>query len=312
MSGELGTVAVLGGSGFLGSHTADALSDAGYHVRIFDTRESPWRRPDQEMIVGDIRDGAGVARAVEGCQAVYHFAGMADIGDCAGSPVRTAEVNVLGTVTALEACRAAGVSRFLFASTVYVYSGHGAFYRASKQAAEAFIHTYAQEHGLEYTILRYGTLYGRRADHRNRIHALLNEALTTGKVRYPGSGKAIREFIHVRDAAALSVKTLAPAYANRHLVLTGMEKMSIEQLLLMIREISGNRVDVAWANEEPPGHYHLTPYSFMPEVGYKLVPDDYVDLGQGLLDTMTAILETNPDLETMRIDPGPPAVWTRP
>jgi UDP-glucose 4-epimerase len=299
------TIAVLGGAGFLGSHTADALSDAGYKVRIFDLTPSPWLRGDQDMVVGDLRDGDSLAKAVAGCHAVYHFAGIADIGECARDPMRTAEINLCGTINAMQACVAAGVKRFLFASTVYVYSGHGAFYRASKQAAEGFIQTFWQEYGLEYSILRYGTLYGRRADPRNRIYNLIREALTTGKILYPGSGKAVREFIHVRDAARLSVKVLDAEYANRHLVLTGLEKLSVEELLLMIKEIMSDRIDVDWANEEPPGHYRLTPYSFMPEVGHKMVPSDYVDLGQGLLDTMTEMVENDPTLDRMRIDAGP-------
>lgn len=90
-------ITVFGGSGFLGSHTADALSDAGYRVRIFDRVESPWVRPDQEMIVGDLLDRDAVFDAINGSNAVYHFAGIADIGDAAEDPYRTAEINVLVT-----------------------------------------------------------------------------------------------------------------------------------------------------------------------------------------------------------------------
>lgn len=300
------TVAVLGGSGFLGSHTADALSEAGYAVRVFDRAPSPWLRSDQQMIIGDLADTAALDQAVATCDAVFHFAGIADIGEAARDPRRTAQVNLVGTVNALEACRKAGVGRFMFASTVYVYSGHGSFYRASKQAAEAFVQTYQKEHGLSYTILRYGTLYGRRAGSRNRIHKMLRDALTTGQILYPGSGEAVREFIHVSDAARLSVKVLAPDYANRHLVLTGVEKLTIKDVLQMIREMTGNRTRIAWANEELPGHYRLTPYAFMPEIGHKMVPETYVDFGQGLLDAMAEIIEDTSDQESMRIDAGPP------
>ncbi len=295
-------ITVFGGSGFLGSHTADALSDAGYTVRIFDREASQWLRPDQEMIVSELSDKDAVYDAIKGASAVYHFAAIADISEAAKDPHHTAQVNVLGTLNVLEGARRAKCERFVFASTVYVYSNHGGFYRASKQAAEGFIQTYSQEYGLDYTVLRYGTLYGRRADNHNRIHNLLQEAVTTGNIRYPGSGEAVREFIHVRDAAQLSVQILGPQYVNRHLVLTGQEKYKVRELLEIICEIMGNNVDVSWADEEPAGHYQLTPYAFMPQVGHKMVPSDYVDLGQGLLDCLAAIGEEDVKAETLDVD----------
>lgn len=300
-----GRIAVLGGSGFVGSHTADALSRAGYHVRVIDRTPSRYLRDDQEMLICDIRDRKALREAVDGCRAIYHFAGRADIGECAQDPALTAEINLLGTVNALDAALASGCERFLFASTVYVYSGHGAFYRASKQAAEAFIQTYQEQFGLDYTILRYGTLYGRRADGRNRIHSMLTQALHERRINYEGSGEALREFIHVEDAARLSVRVLAPEYANRHLVLTGQEKLRIRDLLETIREMMNGQIEVSWEDGEPTGHYHLTPYSFMPQLGHKVVPEDHIDLGQGLLDALAELLERDVPMETVSVDAGP-------
>ena len=127
-------VIVFGGAGFLGSYVADALSETGHEVTIFDIRPSPYLRPDQKMLVGDILDETAVARAVAGQEVVYHMAGIADIDDCARRPVDTAKYNVLGTVIVLEASRQAGIKRFVFAGSVYVYSESGSFYRSSKQA----------------------------------------------------------------------------------------------------------------------------------------------------------------------------------
>lgn len=72
-------VAVIGGSGFLGSHVADQLSLAGHQVRIFDRSPSPWLRPDQEMMVGDLLDLSAVEQAVADCTVVYNFAALADL-----------------------------------------------------------------------------------------------------------------------------------------------------------------------------------------------------------------------------------------
>jgi len=149
---------VFGASGFLGSHVADALSIAGYRVRLFDRIASPYKRDDQEMIIGDIMDLSQVIEAAKGANVVYNFAAIADIDEAHDKPLATAAINVLGNMHALEAARIAGVRRFVFASTIYVYSESGSFYRASKQAAERFIETYHERYGLDYSILRYGSL----------------------------------------------------------------------------------------------------------------------------------------------------------
>jgi UDP-glucose 4-epimerase len=119
---QLRSVTVIGGSGFLGSHVADQLSEAGYRVRIYDRVVSPWKRPDQEMIVGDLLDSDQLNKAVAGSDAVYNFAAMADLNQALDQPVETVRINIPGNVQVLEACRSNGVKRFVCASTVYVYS----------------------------------------------------------------------------------------------------------------------------------------------------------------------------------------------
>jgi UDP-glucose 4-epimerase len=279
-------VVVYGGSGFLGSHVADALSDAGYNVRIFDLVPSPYLRPDQEMRLGDLLDEAQVVAACEGCRYAYNFAGLADIDDAKDRPVDTVKLNILGNVHVLEAARRAQVERYVFASTVYVYSEAGSFYRASKQASERFVEAYHDRYGLSYTILRYGSLYGRRADKRNGIYRLLRQALQEGRMSYSGSSEAMREYIHVTDAAKLSVQILGSDYANRHLVLTGQDRMTVKNLMTMISEMVPGGVKVEFSESRLYGHYVMTPYAFQPKIGHKLIATDHVDLGQGLLDCL--------------------------
>jgi len=297
-------VIVFGASGFLGSHVADALTGAGYEVRLFDLKPSVYQLPTQEMVVGDIADLGAVCEAAKGCRYVLHFAGIADIADANEDPPITAAVNVVGTVNTLEAARRADAERYLFASTVYVYTKYGAMYKASKQAAECFVETFQEEHGLDYTVLRYGTLYGRRADNRNRIHSLLKQAFETGSIEYTGSIDAVREFIHVRDAAALTVRALEGEYRNRHLILTGQEKMTIGELLGMIRELMPGEIPWSCRENDSTGHYLVTPYSFQPRLGHKLVPDSFIDLGQGLLDCLNEFLETSGTVSEETIVPS--------
>lgn len=285
------SVIVFGGSGFLGSHVADALSDAGCRVKIFDCAASPYIRADQEMIVGDIMNLEQVSDASKGCRYVYNFAGIADIDDARDRPLDTARINVLGNVHVLEAARLNNVDRFVFASSLYVYSEHGSFYRASKQSSERFVETYHERYGLNYTILRYGSLYGRRADNRNGIYRLIRQALEKKSISYVGSRSAMREYIHVMDAARLSVQILDDAFMNRHMVLAGQERMTVENLMRMVAEMMPEKIELNFGDRTDSGHYIMTPYGFHPKVGHKLVSNDYVDLGQGLLDCMAEIHE---------------------
>lgn len=287
MSSEIAIV--YGASGFLGSHVADALSASGYKVRLFDRSPSRYQRADQEMIVGDIMDLEQVKEAAHGADVVYNFAAIADIDEAQEKPLATATINVLGNMHTLEAARLAGARRFVFASTIYVYSESGSFYRASKQAAERFIETYHERYGLEYSILRYGSLYGRRADARNGIYRMLHEALERHSITYHGSGEAIREYIHVEDAARMSVQVLAPEFANRHLILTGQERLRIKDVMTMISEIMPWKIDLRFDEARAGHHYEVTPYAYQPRIGRKLVLNEHVDLGQGLLDCLQDI-----------------------
>lgn len=282
-------VIIFGGSGFLGSHVADALSNAGHKVTVFDIRKSPYLRKDQKMIVGDILDEKTLNKAVAGQDVVYHLAGIADIDECSRRPVDAVRYNILGTVIVLEASRKTRIKRFVFAGSVYVYSEAGSFYRSSKQACELFIENYHRLYGLPYTILRYGSLYGNRADERNSIYRIIKEALSAGKITYHGTGNELREYIHVQDAAQSSVTILHPEFENQHLILTGTQTMRYGDLLEMIKEMLGGKLRIKYLPKTSDTHYTVTPYTFNPRLGRKLVSNPHIDMGQGLLSCMHEI-----------------------
>jgi UDP-glucose 4-epimerase len=275
---------VIGGAGFLGSHVADRLTDVGYAVRIYDRVESKWQRPEQRMIAGDVTDLESLRAAIEGCDVVYHFAALADLNEALDKPIETARVNVLGTVNALEASRAAGVERFVYASTVYVYSREGGFYRCSKQAAEHYVEEYQRTYGLDFTILRYGSLYGPRADATNGLYIIVREALERGTISYAGDPESIREYIHVSDAAHASVLALGDEFRNESVTVTGHQPMRVVDLLKMLAEIMGKPDAVDFRDEDYAGHYVRTPYAYMPRLGRRYTPALHIDLGQGLLE----------------------------
>jgi UDP-glucose 4-epimerase len=279
-------VLVSGGSGFLGSHIADALTAAGHTAVVFDRTPSPWLRPGQTMIQGSILDQTAIARAMEGCAAVYHLAAIADIDEAISDPRRAAEVNIMGTLNMLEAARGLKVERFVFASTIYVYSNEGSFYRTTKQACELLLEDYRERFGLEFTVLRFGSLYGPRAGAGNGVRSLLSQALAERRIDHYGTGEEVREYIHVLDAAAMSVDILAAEFANQYIHLTGRERMTSKDMLRMIKEILGGDIELNFQSIGLPGHYLQTPYSYAPKLGRRLTRNTYIDLGLGLLECL--------------------------
>jgi len=212
---------VFGGSGFLGSHVADSLTEQGFEVTIFDIKESTFLQKNQEMVVGDILDIVQLDQAVKDHAIVYNFAGIANIDECYRRPLDTIKYNILGNAKILESAIRNKVEKYLFASSAYVYSSSGSFYRISKQASELFIESYTEENDMNYVILRYGSLYGDRADNRNSLHCIVKSALKNKKIDYYGDGTETREYINVKDAADLSVEALDEKYSNQILMLTG-------------------------------------------------------------------------------------------
>ena len=93
---------VFGGSGFLGSHVADALSENGYKVALFDLQASRYLRPDQTMVVGSILDTEKVNYAIKGQDIVFHFAGLSDLDMGKDQPAEVANQNIIGTINLLN------------------------------------------------------------------------------------------------------------------------------------------------------------------------------------------------------------------
>tara|TARA_Y100000766_G_C18917304_1_gene613001 strand:- start:3018 stop:3899 length:882 start_codon:yes stop_codon:yes gene_type:complete len=279
-------VVVFGGSGFIGSHVADELTNKGYKVLIFDSSKSPYLNSNQEMMVGSILDKKKLDEAIKGSKYVYHFAAIADIKESSIDPVNTIEINVLGTCYILDLCVKHGVQKFLYASTVYVYSNHGSFYRTSKQASELIIENYSKSYNLQCVLLRYGSLYGKRANHFNSITKMIKQAIQEKKIVRSGTGEEIRDYINVKDAAKTSVDLLKLKELTNHVMITGNQTMKIKDLLKMINEMFNNELDIEYTNKSNEEHYEITPYNFKPNVALKFTPEHYHDLGQGILESI--------------------------
>ena len=239
-------ILVIGGSGFIGSHTADALSKEGHKVTILDKVISPWLNEDQKMITGNMMDQDILNSSMKDIDYIYYFAGIADIEMAKSDPYKTIELNIMGLTKALEAAVKNSVKKFIYASTMYVYSSHGSFYRASKQSAEIIIETYQENFGIDYVLLRYGSLYGPRAQDWNGVRGFVKEVIEKGYIEYSGSGSEVREYVHALDAAELSVKVLHDSYNNRAVTITGQQSIKVSDMLAIIFEIEGKKVDIRY------------------------------------------------------------------
>jgi len=119
---------------------------------------------------------------------------------------------------------------------------------------------------------------------------MIKEALKNNTITYKGNGEEVREYIHVKDAAILSIDILSDKYKNEHIILTGIEKLKYKELLNLINEIMGNSIEIKYINEDYKGHYEISPYSLhYPKIGKKIVNNPYIDFGQGLLEIMINI-----------------------
>ena len=279
-------VLVTGSSGFIGSHVADALEVEGYNVHLFDSNPSKYKTKSQKEYLGDILNLSDIDKEAKNCRYIFHFAAQADIKSSSEDPTTTIHKNIIGTQNILELARRNKVERIMFASTVYVYSELGSFYRVSKQACEKIIEEYQKEYGLDYTILRYGSLYGPRANEFNAISHFLIDAIKKRKIIRRGDGEELREYIHVKDAARLSVEGLKEKFNNKHLIITGNQQIKVKDLLTMIKEIFKGEIEIEYDMEEDLHHYEITPYNYKPQVAQKIISNSFYDLGQGILDLL--------------------------
>ena len=120
---------VTGGAGFIGSHIAERLLGEGHAVRIYDNFSSGKRANVDvlgrdarlEVIEADVRDAAALDRAAEGCDVVFHEAAVVSVPYSVAHPQETHDVNIQGTLNVLQAARARGVRRVVFACSAAIY-----------------------------------------------------------------------------------------------------------------------------------------------------------------------------------------------
>lgn len=284
-------VVVFGGTGFLGGYLVQELEKRGHWVLPCDINNP---HNHSQFIYCDIMDKEKVDSIISTeIDVVFNLAGFANLDTAIHYPVRTMELNVIGNMHILEACKSKGIKRFVYASSAYAMSNKGSFYGISKLSSEKLVEEYGKRYGLRYTILRYGSVYSELDFDNNYIYQLVKKAVQEKEINHKGDGEELREYVHAHDAAKLSVDVIeSEKYENEHVILTGMEKMKRLDLFKMINEMLNDEVTINLENSEYKGHYRMTPYSFEPTRSRKLVANPHIDMGQGLLDCIKAVYKS--------------------
>jgi UDP-glucose 4-epimerase len=225
-------VLVTGGAGFIGSHLVDAVLARGDEVVVLDNLSTG--RVDNlpaaaELIEGDVADEIAVAKAVGGCEVVYHQAALGSVARSVELPLNSDNANIHGTLAVLQAAHLAGVRRVVMASSSSVYGGASQVptpetaplvprspYAVTKLTGEHYARVFHELHGLETVCLRYFNVFGPRQRPDSQYAAVIPlfiDALLTGATPLVhGDGLQSRDFTFVADAVQANLRAgSAPA-----------------------------------------------------------------------------------------------------
>lgn len=292
------TILIFGGSGFIGFSLVKKLQEQGYSsIYIGDIKP-----PKEPLPIGvsylqcDITDEKRVASLFKESspQVVYNLAGFANLDTAIRFPRRTMELNVLGNINVLDECVKSGVELFVYASSAYAMNDKGSFYGISKLTSEKIVEEYNKQYNLNYSVLRYGSIYAAVDFDNNYLFQLVKSAIETETIIHKGDGEELREYVHVKDVSELSVRVMENKdFWNSSLMLTGNERMKRKELFEMIREIIGNdKLEIQYLDKGYSNHYKYTPYSFQGTSAKKITANPHYDMGQGILECVQKVMET--------------------
>ena len=209
---------VTGGAGFIGSHLCTRLCAEGHDVRALDDLSSGHRSNldgvDVDLIVGDLRDRDALESATDGADFVLHHAAIASVQFSVEHPLEEQDVNVVGTLRLLEAARAAGVKRVVFAASAAAYGEDETVpkqesmreqpispYGLSKVTGEHYCRVWSHVFGLETVCLRYFNIFGPRQDPNSPYSGVISifaRIMLDGRIpSIHGDGEQSRDFTFV-------------------------------------------------------------------------------------------------------------------
>jgi UDP-arabinose 4-epimerase len=269
-------VLVVGGAGYIGSHTARALRRAGHEVMVFDNLSTGYEllASGFELIRGDVLDRGALANVLPRVEAIMHFAAHAYVGESVANPRKYFRNNVEGGLTLLNAALDTGVRKIIFSSTCAVYGEPAKVpieeniprqpvnpYGVSKLFFEQALEAYDRAYGFRFASLRYFNAAG--ADESGEIGELhdpethliplaLSAAAGTGAelqvfgADYPTpDGTCIRDYIHVNDLARAHVKALESLAEGKDSFAVNVgtgRGYSVQEVISAVEEVTGKPV----------------------------------------------------------------------
>ncbi len=212
---------VTGGAGFIGSHLVDLLLAKGCEVVVVDNLATGRHSQVPEKAVflqGDVGDSQLLAKALPGCDVVFHLAAVSSVQDSLDRPIEVHNTNLTATLALLEASVKHKVPRFVFSSSAAVYGDTGgepahedmtpkpmSHYAVQKLASEHYCQVYHRLHALETVCLRYFNVYGTRQGADSPYSGVIAKFIKTARAGQPitifGDGEQTRDFCHVKDVA---------------------------------------------------------------------------------------------------------------
>ncbi|MGI5940087.1 MAG: NAD-dependent epimerase/dehydratase family protein [Thermoleophilia bacterium] len=270
-------VLVTGGAGFIGSHLCDRLLHDGHQVSVVDSLVTGRRdnlSPDARFHHMDLRDESlADVFAQEQPDAVFHLAAHIDVTRSVRDPAYDAGINILGSIRLLECCRTHGVRRFTYAGTGGALFGEPHYlpvdethpveplspYGISKHTVEHYLFAYRQNHGLEYTVLRYPNVYGPRQDPHGEagVVAIFSLQMLTGEQPVIfGDGSKTRDYCYVDDIVEANVIALNSPRNGVYNLGRGIEVSDLE-IFEAVRAAVGVEMTPAFAPIRPGEVEHI-------------------------------------------------------
>ena len=267
-------VLVIGGAGFVGSHVVDQLvAEPVAEIVVLDnfvrgTRanlEQAACDPRVRVVEGSVTDRQLLGKLMGEADHCVHLAALW-LGECVAEPRSAIDVNVVGTFNVVEAAHEAGVKRVVYSSSASVY-GDALFtpmteehpfnnrttYGATKIAGEQFFRAFNEQHGLDYVGLRYMNIYGPRMDYKGTYVSVIMKVLDRLDEGLPpvifGDGTQSYDFIHVEDIARANVLALKSEATDRFYNVGMGVKTSLNELVSLILEITGQDVEIEYRPE---------------------------------------------------------------
>ncbi len=266
-------ILVTGGAGFIGSHIVDAYLEAGHEVLALDSlwEHGGGRRqnlPDRAHFVHmDVRD-ENITRIFTEFKPdiVNHHAAQHSVAISSRDPRYDADVNVMGLINILENSVRANVQKVLFASSGATFGTPDRLpmneqtpqrpespYGITKMVSEHYLRFYKNEHGLDYTALRYGNVYGPRQDPNGEagvIAIFIGKFLARQGIRIDWDGEQTRDYVYVKDVARANVLALEHG-SGAALCIGTNRRTSVNEIYRALVEISGFEAPVTHAPKRP-------------------------------------------------------------